>query len=202
MALRVPHCAEREYLAAYGIVAVYVAALPAGHALVSTTRDLLKSLIAHRRKWRALQITCAYWVKDRSDARLIANEVNAMIEHDGEGLLTADARTAQRCIENVAAHMSIILTDHDTVLLRARAAVAYIEGKIAEAQAHGELSWFNRAYREWRLQAQQQGRSMSYAEARARLRLKMFQQILVGPDQEVSAALFPPLRGLDAPIPE
>jgi hypothetical protein len=66
--------------------------------------------------------------------------------------------------------MGIALTEHDTVLLRARSAVAFIEERIAQAQAAGELSWFNSAYRAWRLEAKQQGRGMSYAEARARLR--------------------------------
>ena len=49
MALRLPRGAEREYLAIYGIVAIYVAALPSGRALVSFSRDLLHSLLALRR---------------------------------------------------------------------------------------------------------------------------------------------------------
>jgi hypothetical protein len=112
----------------------------------------------------------------------------------GDGLLVADARTAQRRIENVAAHMGIQLTEHDTVLLRARSAVNYIEQKIDEAQAAGQLSWFNQAYRAWRLQAKQHGRSMSYAEARARLRRKRFREILSHP---VAHELFPPLPTLN-----
>lgn len=62
-------------------------------------------------------------------------------------------RLTQRKVENVAAHMGIAVTDHDTVLMRARSAVAYIEQQIARAQATGELHEFNRAYRSWRLQS-------------------------------------------------
>src|SRR5580693_5712802 len=80
------------------------------------------------------------------------------------------------------------------LLLRARSAVNYIEQKIDEAQAEGQLSWFNQAYRAWRLQAKQHGRSMSYAEARARLRRKRFREILSHP---VAHELFPPLPTLN-----
>src|ERR1700761_1379298 len=119
MALKLPRGAEREYLAIYGIVAVYVAALPAGPStFVSCSRDLLHSLLTLRRRWPALQITSAYWVKDKTEARLICREVNSGLARGDEGLLVADAKTAQRRIENVAAHMGIALTEHATVLLR------------------------------------------------------------------------------------
>src|SRR5882757_2082343 len=126
MALRMPRGAEREYIATSGICAVYVAALPAGPAYVGISRDLLHSLRALRRRWPALQITAAFWVEARSEARLICREVNSSLAQGQQGLLVANAKTAQRKVENVAAHMGIVLTDHDTVLIRARAAVAYI----------------------------------------------------------------------------
>ncbi|MEH2565351.1 hypothetical protein [Bradyrhizobium sp. AZCC 2289] len=197
MVLKLPRAAEREYLVVYGIVAVYVAALPAGPALVGISRDLLHSLQSLRRRWPALQITAAFWVKDKTEARLICREVNSSLAHGQQGLLVANAKTAQRKVENVAAHMGIALTEHDTVLLRARSAVAFIEERIAQAQAAGELSWFNSAYRAWRLEAKQQGRGMSYAEARARLRQNIFRQILTNETQINPKRIFPPLQGID-----
>jgi hypothetical protein len=197
MALRMPRGAEREYIATSGICAVYVAALPAGPAYVGISRDLLHSLRALRRKWPALQITAAFWVQAKSDARLICREVNSSLPHGEQGLLVATAKAAERKVENVAAHMGIALTDHATVLMRTRAAVAYIERQIAQAQATGELQWFNRAFRSWRLQAKQYGRSMSYAEARARLRQKLFRQLLSNEVQNEPKSLFPPLPGID-----
>ena len=133
----------------------------------------------------------------KSDARLICREVNSRLGQGQQGLLVANAKTAQRKVENVAAHMGIALTDHDTVLIRARSAVAHIEQQIAQAQATGELHEFNRAYRSWRLQAKQFGRSMSYAEARARLRQKLFRQLLSNEVQNDPRQLFPPLPGID-----
>ncbi|KYK50078.1 hypothetical protein A1D31_22465 [Bradyrhizobium liaoningense] len=196
--LKLPRAAEREYLAIYGIVAVYVAALPSGESIVGFSRDLLHSLLTLRRQWRGLHIACAYWVKDRREARLIAAEVNArLLRHPERRVLLADAKAAQRTVENVAAHMGIAITEHETVLMRTRHAVAYVEERIAQAQAAGELRQFNRSFRQWRLTARSMGRGMSYAEARARLRRKLFQEILLSEYQRVSKPLFPPLPGID-----
>jgi hypothetical protein len=199
--MKLPRGAEREYLAIYGIVAVYVAALPAGSAFVSFSRDLLHSSLSLRRRWPALQITAAFWVRDKTEARLICREVNSSLPRGDDGLLVANAKTAQREVENIAAHMNIALTEHDVVLLRARAAVDYIEQQIEQAQAAGQLSWFNHAYRAWRLEAKQYGRSMSYAEARARLRQNLFRQILSNETQNEPKQLFPPLPGIDFSVP-
>jgi hypothetical protein len=48
---------------------------------------------------------------------LIMRQVYHELAH-GDGLLVADARTAQRRIENVAAHMGIQLTEHETAAAR------------------------------------------------------------------------------------
>lgn len=198
MALRLPRGAEREYLALYGIVAVYVAAIPSGPTLVGSTRDLLRSLIGHRRRFVGAQITCAYWLGDEREAELIVREVRASFAQGSEGLLVANAKTAQRRIENTAAHMGIPLTDHDTVMIRCRAAVEFIEDKIEQAYAEGGLRWFNQAFREWRIEAKAYGRSMSYAEARARLRRLLFREVLSGQFHGVSNVqrpqIFPPLQ--------
>jgi hypothetical protein len=201
MTLKLPRGAEREYIAASNIVAIYVAALPTGPTLVGFSRDLLHSLITHRRRWVGLQITAAFWVKDKTEARLISTEVNRSLAHGDEGLLVATAKAAERRIENVAAHMGIVLTDHPTVMLRTRSAVAFIEDRIAQLQASGELAWFNASYRQWRLEAKQSGRGMSYTEARARLRQNIFRQLILGEGQIVPERLFPPLQGIDFSVP-
>lgn len=198
MALRLPRSAEREFIAAANVVAIYVAAIPSGPSYVSISRDLLHSLIALRRRWPGVRIVSAHWVGDKTEARLICREVNAGLPRGASGLLAADAKAATRRVENVAARMGFVLTDHAYVLLRARAAVAFVEDKIAQQQASGELRWFNQAYRAWRLAAQAEGRSMTYAEARARLRRRMFREVLSSSEfQGVSKCIFPPLRTLN-----
>jgi hypothetical protein len=197
MALRLPRGAEREYIAAANVQAVYVAALPSGPAFVSISRDLLHSLIALRRRWNGIRITSAHWLEGKTEARLICREVNASLPRGPSGLLVATAKTAQRRVENVAARMNVTLTDHADLMLRAQAAVAFIEGKIEQQHACGELAWFNQAYREWRIAAKSVGRTMSYAEARARLRRRMFRDVLMSTEYvPVPNSLFPPLPAL------
>jgi len=99
---------SQEY--ASNIHAVYVAALETGPSLVATSRDLLHSLIAIRRRWMGAIISCAYWMQQKSDARLIVRQVYDELGQSDEGLLVAHAKTAQRKVENVAAHMGITLT--------------------------------------------------------------------------------------------
>ena len=126
--------------------------------------------------------------------------MSARAQLGAQAAAVANAKVAQRKVENVAAHMGIALTEHDIVLMRTRTAVAYIEDRIAQAQADGELREFNRSYRAWRLQAKSQGRFMTYSEARARLRRKIFRQILLDEVQIGSHQLFPPLQGIDFPV--
>ena len=190
MTFTLPRGAEREYLTAYGAVAVYVVELPTGDTFVGTSRDLLQSLLSIRRRYAGAAIVCAYWVKDAAEAQLICLEV----ARGSEGVLM-NARTAQARIETVAARVDVALTDHATILSRVGMAVEYVETKIAEAQAAGELRWFNRAYRAWRLEAKQHGRTMSYREARARLRRAIYRQILFSECCEIGSmpTVFPKL---------
>jgi hypothetical protein len=197
LALRLPRAAEREYIAAANVVAVYVAALPSGPSYVSTSRDLLHSLIALRRRWSGIRIVSAHWLEGKTEARLIWREVNAGLPRGASGLLVANAKAAQRHVENVAARMNITLTDHADLMVRAQAAVGFIESHIREAEANGGLRWFNQAYREWRLAAKAEGRSMTYAEARARLRRHMFREVYASEYVVVSKSIFPPLRTLN-----
>jgi hypothetical protein len=185
-----PRRAEREYLTVYGIVAVYVVELPTGETMLGTSRDLLQSLQAIRRRRTGAAIVAAYWAKDLVEAQRVCQE--AM--RDSEGVLM-NARTVRARIETAGDRMNLSLTDHETIMQRARMAVEYVEGKIAEAQAAGDLRWFNCAFREWRLEANARGRTMSYAEARARLRHAVYRQILFSEFSGIAsmAAVFPTL---------
>jgi hypothetical protein len=66
------------------------------------------------------------------------------------------------------------LTEHDVVVERAQAAVAQLNAKLVAAQAKGDLQFFNRAYREYRLACKERGeRAMVYGVALAKLRQLM-----------------------------
>jgi hypothetical protein len=105
MAFILPRGAEREYLTAYGVVAVYVAKMPTGNAMAGISRDLLQSLISIRRRHVGAAIVAAYWAKDAGDAQLIRDE----IERNSDGVLMT-ARTLQARIELAAARANVLLT--------------------------------------------------------------------------------------------
>ena len=57
------------------------------------------------------------------------------------------------------------------VVVRARAAIDRLGTKLSTANANGDLKFFNRAYRQYRLGCLQRGeRAMDYGAARVKLR--------------------------------
>lgn len=184
-----PKSGEREYLTVNGIVAIYVTENEKGEAQVGATRDLHQSLLAVRRRDRYAAIVAAYWLKGEADAALICA---AVLEDTGSKMT---AITFTNRIEVAAERMNISITDHQTIMQRVRSAVEYVDERLVEAQAGGKLRFFNRAYRQWRLEAKAHGRTMSYAEARARLRRSLYRQIAAGEPCEI---VFPALEVLTA----
>jgi hypothetical protein len=72
-------------------------------------------------------------------------------------------------IPAAAGALGVALTEHATVLARAKAALAKIEAGMAWAQRSGVMHECNQEYRGRRLEAQARGESgMGYAQATAR----------------------------------
>jgi hypothetical protein len=185
-----PRAREREYLTANGVVAIYVADLDDDHSTVGTSRDLAQSLYAIRRHHKYAAIMAAFWVKSQVEAQSIVNEVNRNLEKS--------RATSQALVDRIklaATRLNFLINDHDSILLRARAAVTFIDERLSVAQQTGQLKYFNRAYQRWRLEAISHGRGMSYAEARARLRASLYRQIAAGEPSELH---FPALEVLTA----
>ena len=79
---------------------------------------------------------------------------------------------AARAILAAAGRLGVTLTEHTTVMRRAKAAVGELDTCLAAVNAAGMLSFFNREYRVRRLAAHAAGRSfLPYAEAHRRLRM-------------------------------
>ena len=180
--LEIPRGALREYLIVFGVAAVYVATAPSGRPCeVGVTRDLERKLEAIRARWdRSIDITLAYWVRDRESAKRIARQASARLAHDRAGHLDVTAASAGAAIRDEAAECRVMLTDHDAAMARVHAAVDHVADVIATAQANGGLKWFNRAYRDWRIEARAAGLGMSYAEACARLRRALVMRAVNG----------------------
>jgi hypothetical protein len=187
-ALEIPRGAEREYLITFGVAAIYIATVPGREqCFVGISRDLGRSLAAMQTKWPRAEIVYAVWVKDRATAKAIIAEI------DGG----ASAEAARQEIEAVAANRQVRLTSHDAAMARVHAAVTRVREKINEANAAGDLEWFNATYRAWRIEAQKSGRGMSYAEAIARLRRTVTKRLIekenVDLDPDLLPSIFPTL---------
>ncbi|MBO4221989.1 hypothetical protein [Bradyrhizobium neotropicale] len=186
-----PRGALREYLIASHVAAVAVAIVPTGQCRVVATRDPGRTLVALRREFHGIELASIFWVESPEMARLIATEVSLPRVKDERGLMEGPASQLVRAIEATAARMNISLTEHAVVMRRVRSAVHLVKTKIAEAQARGELGWFNKAYREWRLEAKKVGRVMSYAEAQARLRRAAVVRALSGDFTDAGIEMLP-----------
>jgi hypothetical protein len=188
--LQIPRGAEREYLTILGVAAIYGVELPIGSGFLGVSRDLNLSLHSLRRRWCGAEIGFCFWVKDRSTAETIRHLANAMMQSGASVAAMRDAigHAAERC--------GVILTEHDVVMLRVSAVVRMVEAKIDEASQNGELQWFNRAFRQWRLEARSCGRVMTYSEARARLRRAVIKYGLseLTFSEWLLAAVFPGLK--------
>jgi hypothetical protein len=159
----------RDYLSEFGLACIYVT--PDGRTGV--TRNL-----AH-----VGAVAAAWWAKDAATAHAV---VRALGEHAPASLETATAE-----ILAAAKRIDAVLSEHDVVLARAQAALSQLDGKLAAAQSKGELQFFNRAYREYRLACQQRGeRAMVYGVALAKLRGLLASAAAGTPVSDLMAAVF------------
>ncbi len=185
-----PRGVLREYLRLSGVAAIYLATLAEGGFRVGSSRDLDRTIYLLRRRYYGLRLATAVWVENKELAELIICEAMPRLNCDSGGTCEVARRDAERAIEAAAARLNVALTDHATVMRRVRRASFHVKRLIDDANARGELKWFNEAFREWRIASKSQGRSVSYAEARARLRRVVVQRVLAG-DVENVVALTP-----------
>jgi hypothetical protein len=74
-------------------------------------------------------------------------------------------------VVKAAAKLGVKLVEHSAALQRTEELVRRLDARLYTAQADGDLSAFNRAYRRYRLSATAAGQPvMTYVTARARLR--------------------------------
>jgi hypothetical protein len=177
--LQFPRKGEREYITTIDIAAVFIAVTDGG-CMVRASRDLEASERTLREECPGFCMVAAWWVKDRETADQIAGMVRTRAPH----LHRTELELRQR-IAAAAASQAVKLTEHATVMKRVVAAARRVEDALQAANGRGELAWFNRAYRDYRLSGQ---RRLSYGEARGRLRRAMIRRLVLverveyGPD--------------------
>jgi hypothetical protein len=172
--MQIPRRAERQYVALLGIAAVYVASLPDGRRTVCVSTDLLRSRSYWRREGGG-EIEFVVWVKDRISACSIRRLANRQIS-DPRQQIRAAARA-----------LNIPVTEHAVVMDRVGTAIRTVDQRIAAAHDHGELRWFNQAFRDWRLN----GHGLNYRHARGRLRQAVIKKIVASDCEEMQPSLLP-----------
>jgi hypothetical protein len=177
--LELPDAGLQRYLRRFNIAAVYIIAGPAGFpCIIGASTDLAIERAAARKVWLKDPdppvLAAAWWCFDLRTAQQVVTLALAsdlrQVKRDGSrfAVTVSDASTA---IIAAAGRLRFRLTEHAAVLARAKAAGVNLESKLAAAQDAGQLREFNQEYRRRRLAAKMVGgRSISYREARARLR--------------------------------
>lgn len=181
--IELPSGQVRDYLAAFGATAIYVASGLAGKpSIIIATRDIARNLARLRRRWsQMIDCTSVVWAADPSEAATVVARAYAVLCHgpvDHPRVVSADAHTIADVLAQAALDLGVMLTDHDTAMMRARLAVDRINATLAHAQERGQLKPFNRAYQHHRMTAAAHGRAvMPYPWAVNLLRKAIARQI-------------------------
>jgi hypothetical protein len=94
-------------------------------------------------------------------------------------------------VQAAADRLAVALSEHSVVMARAQAAIDQLSTKLSTAQTNGDLKFFNRAYRQYRLDCQQRGeRAMTYGAARVKLRELLTGAAAGAPVLDLVAAVF------------
>jgi hypothetical protein len=90
------------------------------------------------------------------------------------GAVLARARADSQDVVRAAQELRIKVVEHAQALQNADQLISKLDARMSSAQQEGELKAFNRAYKEHRLARFREGKSsMTYAQARARLRTEL-----------------------------
>lgn len=179
--IEIPTADAREYFRALGITALFIAASPArSPCMLGHTHDLADSLEEVRARWHcSVQFTRAWWLANESKAQAILQAVEAAFPAGGQGhLVEVDADTVAAAIERAAASARVTLTEHAKAIERVQEVLAHVDSMIEGANARGELKWFNKRYRRWRISAPRE--ATGYTVMRARLRAAVVRSVARG----------------------
>jgi hypothetical protein len=176
--LELPDAAARTYLGKFGVGAIYVISGSRGSpCLIGACGADRADALAHGRKtWPHAGtpvLAAVWWCFDKRTAQQISNLVVASDLRSARkerSCLAVSVAEATAGIVAAAGRLKFKLTDHATVLARAKAGSMAIEDRLVAVQDAGQLREFNKEYQRRRLVAQRAGKKfMDYGVARRRL---------------------------------
>ena len=174
LSLALPDSNARVYLAAFKVAAIYVACVDGNTETVAVgaARDVSRALsqltlINKAEAKPAHAVLCAvWWCNGYRTAKRVVNAVHKLT--DGE---SQSPEHMMRLVREAATMKSIALTEHEPMMARLHAMMSRFDAQLEAAKALGHLNFFNRTYRQRRLDAAGRGeRFPTYAQALRRLR--------------------------------
>jgi hypothetical protein len=163
--------AVRDYLAGFNLGCIVVR--PTGEIQVVGANHLA----------RMSSVAALWWTQDRATAHQVVRAIGEQRPGSVEEAVAEIRAAAVRC--------DVVLSEHSVVLARAQSALSQLDGKLAVAQSKGDLQFFNRAYREYRLACKQRGEHrMPYNIALAKLRKLLAAAAAGAPVSDLVAAVF------------
>ena len=189
--LEIPRKAARDYLRICGYTAICIITMPSGYpCILRSCRDLAYSLARARRTWdKRVEMTYACWTARPDDANRVVSKVSSMHINDyrdGTERIFNSGETLRTDIEFVSKVMQIVITDHDAVMGRISTVLRVVNSRLTDAQASGELAFFNKEFKRRRLANPKN--QMLYGQARAKLRIALLKRAIAG-DPKVDASL-------------
>ena len=180
MTIEFPTPVARDYLKLTGYCFIAILTTAKGTPCrLRVMNDLTECLEGERLNWSPyIELTCAYWIEKKEDAdRLVAHieQIHQPLGHDG---INAYAETLRDEIVHYADHFGITVTHHNTVIARVNQTVEIIHKRMKQAQADGDLKFFNAAFKE----ARENGKPVIYGKARAKLRDALIRRAIQGND--------------------
>jgi hypothetical protein len=154
-----PTTSQRDYLIAFDAVAICITESPLSARI---TRDPLRSRIALRNAFPEMVIKQIIWVQGEKDARTLTRALPAHL---------ASVEAIESEIRKLSETLHIAITDNKVAIQRAHHAVRALDAALAQAQARGDLAFFNQAYTNYRKHRSRGGRRViPYRVAFSRLR--------------------------------
>jgi hypothetical protein len=155
-ALPLPNRRERTYLSAFRIAAVHISVPPSGPITIGAVHDLARAPPV---------VVAAWWCVDLAIAEAVVDQATG-VDLRGRSARSTDA--AAVAIVTAARRMGVRLSEHASVLARARMATKKIAERVEQATAAGDMKFFNLLFQQRRKAAALEGRKLDYGACRQR----------------------------------
>jgi len=181
MNLELPTTAARDYLKLTGYHAIAIITTARGiPCRLRVTDDLAQCITSERERWSPyIEMTSAFWIEKIDDAdRIMASVMNLRPDVLGAEGINLYAERLILDIEHFGRLYKIPITHHNVVIKRVNDVIEIVNKRMKQAQAAGDMQFFNKAFKEHR----ENGVPLIYGKAKAKLRDAIIRRAIQGID--------------------